>query len=54
MELLELIDYNPTFDETYLESLISRATPKWIGIEADVWLANMREGMCCPLTSATL
>lgn len=45
LELLELIDYSPKFDENYLESLISRAAPKWIGIEADVWLANMREGM---------
>ena len=45
LELLELIDYSPKFDENYLESLISRAAPKWAGIETDVWLANIREGM---------
>ena len=45
LELLELIDYSPKFDENYLESLISRAAPKWAGIGTDVWLANIREGM---------
>lgn len=45
LKLLELIDYTPKFDVNYLESLISRAAPKWAGIEADVWLANMREGI---------
>lgn len=45
LELLELIDYTPKFDESYLDSLIARAAPKWAGIEADVWLANMREGI---------
>ena len=45
LELLELIDYNPRFDENYLESLISKAAPKWAGVVADEWLANMREGV---------
>ena len=45
LELLELIDYSPKFDEDYLKRLISRASPKWKGIDANVWLANMREGV---------
>lgn len=45
LELLELIDYSPKFDESYLDELISRAAPKWTGIEADAWLSNVRGGM---------
>lgn len=42
LELLELIDYSPKFDESYLYELVSRAAPKWTGIEADTWLSNVR------------
>lgn len=45
LELLELIEYSPKFDENYLDELISRAAPKWSGIEADLCLTNVREGM---------
>ena len=40
--LVELIDYQPKFDEDYLQSLIRKATPKWRGVNADEWLANVR------------
>lgn len=40
--LVELIDYQPKFDEDYLQSLIRKATPKWRGVNADEWLAIVR------------
>lgn len=43
--LIELIDYQAQFDEDYLNSLISKTTPKWNGVDADTWLANLRGGI---------
>ena len=40
--LVELLDYQPKFDEDYLQGLIRKATPKWRGVNADEWLANVR------------
>lgn len=30
------------FDADYLESLIDKATPRWVGIDADEWLRELR------------
>jgi hypothetical protein len=42
LKLIELIDYNPKFDENYLNSLISNAKKNWQGIDADEWLQELR------------
>ena len=42
LTLIELLDYQPRYDEDYLKSLITKATPKWKGVNADEWLANIR------------
>lgn len=44
MVLVELMDYHPKFNEDYLMGLIHKATPKWRGVDADEWLANVRGG----------
>lgn len=43
--LVELMDYQPKFDEDYLQGLIRKATPKWRGVNADEWLTNVRGGL---------
>lgn len=42
LTLIELIDYRPRFDEGYIRELVERATPKWAGVDADEWLAEIR------------
>jgi hypothetical protein len=42
LKLVDLIDYNPKYDEAYLNNLIAKASPKFKGIDADVWLQEMR------------
>lgn len=43
--LVELMDYQPRYDEQYLDSLIAKATPKWSGVDVDEWLADLRGGI---------
>lgn len=42
LKLVELIDYSPKYDETYLNDLIAKASPKFKNLDADVWLREMR------------
>lgn len=42
--LLELIDYQPKFDNDYLNSLIKKAKKSWSDINPDEWLFNLRGG----------
>lgn len=42
LKLIELIDYNPKFDEDYLSSLIAKAKKNWQGVDTDDWLQNIR------------
>lgn len=42
LRLLELINYNPKFDASYLNNLISKAKKNWKGIDPDEWINNMR------------
>ena len=44
LELIELIDYQPRYDEDYLNNLISQATSKWKGVDADFWVNKFRGG----------
>ena len=39
------MDYQPKFDEDYLQGLIRKATPKWKDVNADEWLTNVRGGL---------
>lgn len=43
LELIDIIDYNPSFKEDYLNNLIKKAKKSWAGVgDADEWLQNMR------------
>lgn len=42
LKFVELINYNPRFDPSYLNNLILKAKKNWKGIDADEWLHNMR------------
>lgn len=42
LKLMELIDYDPKFDNEYLETLIVKAKKNWKGINAEDWLTDMR------------
>lgn len=44
LELIELIDYQPRYDEEYLQALIDKATSKWNGVDTDSWVAEIRGG----------
>jgi hypothetical protein len=44
LKLVELIDYNTRIDETYLDNLIAKATPKFKDLDVDTWLQEMRGG----------
>lgn len=41
----ELVEYEPQYDDQYLDELIKKATPTWSGIaDKDAWLQSLREG----------
>ncbi len=42
LESIQLPDYNPKYDEDYLNKLISKAKKNWEGIDKDEWLLNLR------------
>lgn len=43
LQLIEIIDYHPTFDEQYLQSLIQKGTQRWQDIgDPDTWLQQVR------------
>jgi len=44
LKLIEIIDYNPKYDESYLKKLIDKAKNTWKGIDADKWLRDLRGG----------
>jgi len=43
LKLVELIRYNPKFNEDYLNDLILNASHKFKGIDADAWMSEIRE-----------
>ena len=43
LHLLEIIDYNPSYQEDYIKNLITKAKKSWEGVtDADEWLNNIR------------
>ncbi len=42
LKLIELIDYNPDYDESYLKKLITKAKNSWKGVDTDRWLIDLR------------
>lgn len=42
LSLVSLVDYEPKFDENYLNALIRKATPALKDVDADVWLNELR------------
>lgn len=44
LHLIELIDYEPAFDQDYLNRLIQKAKSRLKGIDADEWLNDLRGG----------
>ena len=44
LKIIQLIDYNPKFDDEYLNGLILKAKKNWKGINPDEWLFNLRGG----------
>lgn len=42
LSLIELVDYSPKFDETYLNALILKAKKTWQNINPDAWLGELR------------
>ena len=45
VKFLELVEYQPKYDEPYLKSLRDKARKSWLGkIDPDVWLKQIRGG----------
>ncbi len=45
LKFIELVDFQPTYDEKYLQSLREKAKKSWLGnINPDVWLKEIRGG----------
>jgi len=44
LTLIELIDFNPEYDENYLRRLIKKARKNWKGVDPDEWVSNLRGG----------
>ncbi len=42
LKLVELIDYFPKFDPSYLNTLIAKAKTNWKGVDPNEWLYNLR------------
>lgn len=44
LEIIELLDYHPKYDEQYLQELRNKARQSWLGINPDDWLREIRGG----------
>lgn len=45
LKFIELVDFQPTYDEKYLQSLREKAKKSWLGnINPETWLSEMRGG----------
>lgn len=44
LKLVELIDYNPSYNETYINSLIAKVGDRFKGIDVDNWISEIRGG----------
>ena len=45
LKFIELVDFQPIYDERYLQSLRAKAKKSWLGeINSDIWLREIRGG----------
>lgn len=44
LKLIELINYEPNYDQNYLNSLIAKAKKKWQDVDVNDWLNDIRGG----------
>jgi hypothetical protein len=45
LRFIEIVDYQPKYDEQYLQSLRDKAKKSWLGnINSDIWLKQIRGG----------
>lgn len=45
LKFIEIVEYQPTYDEKYLQSLRDKAKKSWLGnVDADNWLREIRGG----------
>ncbi|NBC84325.1 MAG: hypothetical protein GVY19_13230 [Bacteroidetes bacterium] len=44
LKLIQLVDFQPKYDDSYLSSLINKAKVNWKGINPEQWLYNIRGG----------
>lgn len=44
LKYVEMIPYQPKYNEEYLDKLINRSSAKWKNIDADEWLRDIRGG----------
>ena len=44
LRFLSIIDYSPSYDESYLNSKIDEATSTWNGVDVNMFLHEIREG----------
>jgi hypothetical protein len=44
LKLIQLVDFQPKYDDSYLNSLINKAKVNWKGINTEQWLDNLRGG----------
>lgn len=42
LQLVDLIDYTPKYDDLYINSLISKVGDKFKEIDVDAWIAEIR------------
>lgn len=42
LQFIELVDYTPKYDESYLKGLREKAKKSWLGIDPDKWLNEIR------------
>lgn len=42
LTLVELIDYDPTFNEKYIKELIKKSSGNWIGFNSERWISETR------------
>lgn len=42
LEIIDLVNYHPSFDEDYLQSLREKAKKSWLGIDKDEWFNKIR------------
>ncbi len=42
LKLIEFLDYNPTYDQNYINQWIAKAGKHWKGVDPEKWLSELR------------